>query len=1276
MAPRYPTNHGKDPCRDGFSSGSWLEWIDEQGPISFLPSIPTLSFVTLHLMVPLSIHSFRNSLLLGLMMLATGLMTPASATLYEGNLVEVIDEVLEAVQASDVGVDPAHIPYFLRKYVRMEIGENWQEDLKRELDLEGLSYTELPATGIHLVTLPSTKDLFLAIQALASGNTVEADRHLSAALELTPTNEQAVTLRDLLAHVVDWQARLGNQLQNYSQSINTRGSTDSVAQALQYHAAWEAFWGPAWSGYTRCSHAGLAAELEPILSMLSKQHENYVNVLTSVSQRTNAIEISDILEDSRSIDSLLSQTRARTQAMRGKSRNLAQQGIRSYKTGNAEDALQRLNQSFDLNPGHITTRGYLAALQTAARKQRREERARHASTPHERPNAKELKQRASELLEMYEKNGDAWAAWGLLHIVEQEGSALGMHNETTLRRLRIAASRTSPGRIGIVNGLVTGSNEFGGGETLPVSVSMDPRRNLTSHHEVVINDATEKVDRRMYKTIIQSLAWLDTYSGGILPHYRIALRFKNIDAIGRTDALDTAFAIAAFSSLYELDVPSDLSLAGGLHSYGGVFAVGSLQSMLRTARRDTKRILILPKENEVDLVLFEDAIFRDMHVYLAETMNEYLFAAFSGQAGKRSIWEEANTFYQVALNYERLGLLEEALANYQKALDVPATDYSCRRAVKRLTERGVKPFETEWTINLTRRALEREREKTVTLQVDPSQPSDQQQERLTAIATGMAQHANQRLAEDNFDKLGQQLLTCALLLHPADRTALLLKGKLLQQLPIDALSRRKIAPPEELADLMVEQAQLYKTATSPLGRSMGDILLNLVTSCIFSTHEEALIEMAAYRELHKREFNVQDALDSIPSRSLQAHQVGEDVQLVPKKVPIPDLASLPADRGLHWGKPIPSTYRNDDDEFNMDEDPFLQPEVGDFFVVNTTTDPFDEMTEIPDPDLTDIEPATSPTSSGDLRFSSRIVNVKQAMNGERLVVQTYGVAKAYIVDVPRRRQLGTLPSPSPRFLYACGDDILLIYDPDAYQFLKYSVKRGRLLDRSTLNLEGTVIAMEMGSANPERALLRVAEGAHPSDSASYAIFDVASMRASWLGMQNKHNRYGDYEHIRMSPNGQHFTAWRTNGRTQGAVFAHLDPENSDAYLYAALNPGYILPVGDRPLAACGNGDLLDADLNIVDRLERPIIPDISGEYYLCRAEVGLLELFRSETKEFLGGISIPGLTIPGRMADQMIEHDFTPDRSLLLDMKRRTLIEVLPDESILRFHTVRLPRNL
>ena len=91
-------------------------------------------------------------------------------------------------------------------------------------------------------------------------------------------------------------------------------------------------------------------------------------------------------------------------------------------------------------------------------------------------------------------------------------------------------------------------------------------------------------------------------------------------------------AAALYSAYTGKPVPDDMAMTGELTLSGLVLPVGGIKEKLLAAHRAGMRRIVLPKENEAELVKLPEAVREELEVVLVRTLDEVLEATFTATA--------------------------------------------------------------------------------------------------------------------------------------------------------------------------------------------------------------------------------------------------------------------------------------------------------------------------------------------------------------------------------------------------------------------------------------------------------------------------------------------------------------------------------------------------------------------------------------------------------------------------------------------------------------------
>ena len=157
--------------------------------------------------------------------------------------------------------------------------------------------------------------------------------------------------------------------------------------------------------------------------------------------------------------------------------------------------------------------------------------------------------------------------------------------------------------------------------------------------------------------------------------------------------------------------------------------------------------------------------------------------------------------------------------------------------------------------------------------------------------------------------------------------------------------------------------------------------------------------------------------------------------------------------------------------------------------------------------------------------------------------------------------------------------------------------------------------------------------------------------------------------MRLSPNGRVMTAWCTSHSPQGVIYAHIS--SSDIKLhYEHKSLGYILPLPNTVFAVTGTGEMINSECNVVRSIKQPLIPDISGSYFMAMLDGGRLDFYASKTSKLIKTVTIASFK-PGKVSRSWDKTEFTADRKIFLNLGLKTLVHVSENKNEVIFHTIK-----
>jgi hypothetical protein len=780
-----------------------------------------------------------------------------------------------------------------------------------------------------------------------------------------------------------------------------------------------------------------------------------------------------------------------------------------------------------------------------------------------------------------------------------------------------------------VVGLVTQGGEYTGGELFPISVTLGPRRDLTRHHELVLNDLNQDYDVYMQVSFVQALSWLDLQAKGILRNYRVVIHFKDLESAKGGDSLGAALATAAYSSLYQLPVRPGITMTGSVRAYGGVAAVGGLPAKLEATLRARKQTLVIPKDNAADLAMVAQSRLAALRVLLAENVKDYLLPVLEGtvEPAQAAAWQQADDLYWLGRAYEAMGLAAEAHGVFKRVLAQAPNDFTARQAVA-LFERGQVPAKLpEWLADFS-----------LTPAAAPAPADAAPGMPVAELARQLALHATQCYTTPEGAATGEALLAAAQGLDPVCKDARLLKARLL-------LKHAVTAPPPEAQ--MVTKAALAKALAERAQHATSPALANLCWALVLEyadpQNESALIAFttAADRGQDLRLQPVLAAFSAAPA----AADAPAAFALKPLAVPEVDEATLP-DKGRVWGE---FGLAGAPAEANAEAD--APPREGGGAAAPAERRPMARGEAV------------------QISIPNGIEAMKLAANGAILVVKPKGVAELLLVSVPRQRVVGKIELPSGEVVFGCGRSVVLVYDRVNHKLVSYSVEGGRRQRTMTPDFKGLAVAIEMGCDEQRTATLRIAVGTGELDNVQYACVKLSTLSSTSYGkgMQPRNSCYRDREQMRFAAGGERFSAWCTSHSPSGVITGVADA-NAINFRYQHASYGHVVPLANSPFYVCGGGQVLNAEGNVVKEIGKPLFPDVMGRYFLAIDSTGQIEAYHPRSMNVLGTAQLPGLNAVSLVqAFTWARGEMTADRFITPISEYKTLVVLTGDGTILNF---------
>lgn len=1185
-----------------------------------------------------------RTLTAGLVLVAMVAVTDVSAKSYEGSLPEVLDAVSRDVPEAQVGIDPRIFHELTDRQVKAEVGESWGRDLNELLKREQLTSIGLRGYSHRMVTNPAALNQFKGFALLGEGKFKAAEEAFDDALQAEPDNVQLIALKRIGRDLTPLYDELLKRREFLDSSLDKRDDK-MESRFVRYVKAFAGFWVTLNQDVEVISETGVDAELLPLQELANEVLRAHSKIMARVGRRVNDDEFDRVVELVKQLQKNFDDGYLLSKAAADKAEQLVTKAEGLMAENKNAEALVLLLQCVDSDPANLRGRVHLSWLLAW---QRQSQRAAHLAA---------LTQ--AQALPKQEQT-DRWNA-RVSNAIQRQDVELGriyssLYNtgkfdlpltEATRKGLeRLLAGPGQGGQVGVVDGLVTAGGHYSGGEVFPFSVTLSQRRDLSSYHELVVNDLAQTFDPYMLVSFQQAFGWLDQTAGNILYNYRITLHFKDMESAKGGDSLGAALGTAGYSALYQLPTRPTVTMTGSIRAYGGIGPVGGIPAKMQAAIAAGKRTMIVPADNRADLLALSEDSFDQIRILLADTINVYLIQALDGARPREETapCRLAEAWYLLARDLERIGRYDEAHGVYRRIQAAVPYDYSTGRRIALLEAAGVPATEPAWLEAFTLEvAVER--------MVAPHR---------AAVAAIFAGAAATELAADRESTIGNQLLSAALLVDDSQRDALLLRAKLTQNLPITKPA--KLEDKKATAKRLLEVGTVLREDPSPAAAAEADLFLALVLSYFDPTNETALLALG------KRVERGGGALD-VPTQLLALERLlgrgGGTFALTPLPVKQVPKSQLPG-AGVIWGEEADAVASTE---------PGLLPPVGagagEEDKGGFVADAEDAGGEAEDAGG---EAEAFTAGEGDaadarednvLQLDGAVEDVKVVDGGNYLACKLLAEAKIQIVDVRRRRSLGSIETTNEEVVYGAGGRLVVVYDAMTGKINSYDITNGRRVGTTMLPTGGVITAISMGAENDGVAVVRVAKGTKALDPVHYLLLDPR--RGSWTEVSSgppPHNRsYRDREHLRLSPDGTRLGAWCSSHSPSGIIVGMIGRRTIEIS-YEHDSESWIMPLGSTRFFVTGTGKVLDAKGQKVKDLSQPLVPDVSGRYIFGIGSNGVLDVYSADSAKKVATMSCPSLAEVELRALQWARpekaNDYTPECNLIPVSRLGVFLHVTP----------------
>jgi tetratricopeptide (TPR) repeat protein len=609
-------------------------------------------------------------------------MDAPAGTVYAGNLVEVLDRAALDREWAVIGIDPAILPSLVRMTVQIDSDDMTSEGLGTRIELLGLELIAMP-DGRRFVCRRGTRDMHLALQAAAENKTGDAAELAREALRKDPDNTAFLFLFSLANRLDTGLRELKRETSILEEAVETQAGQDTKAAApvgqnaiYRFAGEWERFMGTVWEAYRNCCDAGIGDAMGPFLSIVRNEMTPLLGALETLRHRVKPLDLQAEFERkqavARALDDLLTHVRAR----REKARTQTEKALALAADGNPRSALAMLTEAYEFSPTAFETRTALAWCHAALRREALARKRDAAKQSYAHPDSASLASAARSVVSDLIKAED----WQTMVVFAE----LARHHDIDVSCEPDALERPrSP--VGRVAGLATLEQGMVG-SVFPFTVTMGPRTDLRTYHELVINEGSGASDALVRDSLTNALYWLDVGAGGCLKNYRVVLHFRDLSSAKGGPSFGLALAVAAYSALYDLPVDRTIALTGTVGPDGYVGAVGGIAAKLRAAAETGVRLILMPAENRADLFTLEPEVLERLKIVTVSSVDEALPWVFPRARGAVGV-QRANLFRRAADVYLRLGLLPEARAAFAACAELAPDDVTSELALAELAMR-------------------------------------------------------------------------------------------------------------------------------------------------------------------------------------------------------------------------------------------------------------------------------------------------------------------------------------------------------------------------------------------------------------------------------------------------------------------------------------------------------------------------------------------------------------------------------------------------------------
>ena len=165
----------------------------------------------------------------------------AHAERYQGNSVEVIDQI--GMNHADVvlGIDPEYVGHLLRKDMRINIEGDWRASLTQGISLADLKEYPIKGSKNLFISSPATRSISQATASIKSAKYADALRYTKEALAKAPDNPRSLALKFLLEDLIKDAGKVTQTARNFDATLRAKDARSAVPAYDAYDDAVSTF---------------------------------------------------------------------------------------------------------------------------------------------------------------------------------------------------------------------------------------------------------------------------------------------------------------------------------------------------------------------------------------------------------------------------------------------------------------------------------------------------------------------------------------------------------------------------------------------------------------------------------------------------------------------------------------------------------------------------------------------------------------------------------------------------------------------------------------------------------------------------------------------------------------------------------------------------------------------------------------------------------------------------------------------------------------------------